>query len=148
MYRKPMRLRRWWCAAILAGLMNGALLAYWADWAVSATVQATHDEAAKEQAERISPRVALVLGTAPNLGDGRPNAFYWQRLRAAADLSHRGAVRGILVSGDNGRMDYDEPSNMRRDLHGLGVPLPPSPEITPALAPSTASCGRKRFLPK
>ncbi len=63
---------------------------------------------------------ALVLGTA-KLCDGRPNRFYEHRLDAAAALWHAGRVAAILVSGDNGRVGYDEPSDMRRDLIGRGV---------------------------
>ena len=34
-----------------------------------------------------------------------------------------GGLGGERHRASNARMDYDEPSNMRRDLHGLGVPL-------------------------
>ncbi|MFW5859256.1 MAG: SanA/YdcF family protein [Planctomycetota bacterium] len=64
--------------------------------------------------------VALVLGTARHC-DGRPNRFYEHRLDAAAELWHAGRVAAILVSGDNGRIGYDEPSDMRRDLIERGV---------------------------
>jgi SanA protein len=66
-------------------------------------------------------RVALVLGTAPTI-QGRPNLFYTYRLRAAADLWEAGAIDGVLVSGDNGNADYNEPDAMRADLVALGVP--------------------------
>lgn len=66
--------------------------------------------------------VALVLGTAKTVADGRPNAFYTTRVLLAARLYHEGKVRGIIVSGDNSRADYSEPADMRRDLVALGVP--------------------------
>ncbi|MER2598119.1 MAG: ElyC/SanA/YdcF family protein [Caldilineales bacterium] len=66
-------------------------------------------------------RVALVLGTAKYY-NGRINAFYLGRMRAAAQLYHAGKVQGILVSGDNGSTAYNEPEEMRRDLIALGVP--------------------------
>ncbi|QDU66808.1 SanA/YdcF family protein [Engelhardtia mirabilis] len=65
--------------------------------------------------------VALVLGTSPT-HEGRPNRFYVARMDAAAALFTAGAVDGILVSGDNGRPDYDESSRMRADLVARGVP--------------------------
>jgi SanA protein len=65
--------------------------------------------------------VALVLGTAPTVR-GRPNPFYSSRIEAAAALWRAGRVRGIIVSGDNGRVDYDEPSAMQADLVAAGVP--------------------------
>ena len=112
------KLKKWWMVSLLALAVNLCALAWWADWTVSA-----HAEQMAQHPRQSRPQIALVLGTAPNLGDGRPNAFYWQRLRAAAKLYMSGEVAGILVSGDNGRRDYDEPSTMRRDLASLGVPL-------------------------
>jgi SanA protein len=65
--------------------------------------------------------VALVLGTA-RLHDGRLNRFYTARIDAAAELFAAGKVRGLLVSGDNGRRGYNEPEAMRQDLIAKGVP--------------------------
>jgi len=66
--------------------------------------------------------VALVLGTAKYVQGGRLNLFYLPRIQAAAKLFHAGKVRGIVVSGDNSRTDYDEPTHMKSDLVALGVP--------------------------
>jgi len=44
------------------------------------------------------------------------------RIRAAAELYKAGKVDGILVSGDNGSADYNEPAEMKSDLVALGVP--------------------------
>jgi SanA protein len=65
--------------------------------------------------------VALLLGTA-KLHYGRPNLFYGPRIESAAELFKTGKVRGILVSGDNGRVGYSEPEDMRDDLVAAGVP--------------------------
>ena len=65
--------------------------------------------------------VALVLGTS-KYANGRINTFYAARIRAAAELYQSGKVDGILVSGDNGRDDYNEPAQMKADLVALGVP--------------------------
>lgn len=65
--------------------------------------------------------VALVLGTNPK-PRGRRNPFYEARLNAAAALFQAGTVRGLLVSGDNSRKTYDEPSAMKADLVARGVP--------------------------
>jgi len=67
--------------------------------------------------------VALVLGTAPRLGNGRwKNPFFENRIDAAAELYHAGKVRHLLVSGDNRRKNYDEPTAMRSALLTRGVP--------------------------
>ena len=53
---------------------------------------------------------------------GRPNLYYKYRIDAAAQLWKAGKVDAILVSGDNSRKDYDEPSSMKSDLVEKGVP--------------------------
>lgn len=65
--------------------------------------------------------IAVVLGTS-KYSNGRLNSFYAGRIRAAAELYRSGKVDGILVSGDNGRQDYNEPDQMKTDLVALGVP--------------------------
>lgn len=66
--------------------------------------------------------VALVLGCSKQLGDGRRNLFFERRMAAAAELYRTGQVSYLLVSGDNSRPDYDEPSDMRAALVAAGVP--------------------------
>ncbi len=66
--------------------------------------------------------VGLVLGTSPTLRSGSDNPFFVARMDAAAKLFREGKVRHLLVSGDNGQKDYDEPSAMRDALVARGVP--------------------------
>ncbi len=67
--------------------------------------------------------VALVLGTSPTMGGGRwSNPFFEGRMDAAAALFLQGKVRHLLVSGDNGTRQYDEPTAMRDALISRGVP--------------------------
>ncbi|UNO42113.1 ElyC/SanA/YdcF family protein [Streptomyces sp. MST-110588] len=67
-----------------------------------------------------SAPVAVVFGA--GLWNGEPSPYLAHRLDAAARLYERGAVRAILVTGDNGRHDYDEPDAMRTYLVAHGVP--------------------------
>lgn len=67
-------------------------------------------------------RVALVLGCAERLANGRANVYFTNRVRAAAELFHAEGVEYILVSGDNRRHDINEPEDMKRALVALGVP--------------------------
>lgn len=114
-------LRRRWRLPRLAlqgGLVIGVFLGC-AEWAVQ------HSAAGLifESADGLPPAdVALVLGTARSLGNGRANCFYAPRLDAAAELFRLGKVRGIIVSGDNSRPDYSEPGDMKVDLVARGVP--------------------------
>jgi SanA protein len=65
--------------------------------------------------------VGLVLGTSPTT-NGRRNLFFTARIEAAADLYRLGKVRHLIVSGDNRRADYDEPTAMLEALIAQGVP--------------------------
>jgi len=67
-------------------------------------------------------RAGLVLGCAPTVAEGRTNLFFAYRIDAAARLYHAGRVDCLIVSGDNGRKSYDEPTAMAEALVRLGVP--------------------------
>jgi vancomycin permeability regulator SanA len=64
--------------------------------------------------------VALVLGALEE--GGRPSGFLAARLDVARELFTAGKVRAILISGDNGRPGYDEPTSGRGYLIERGVP--------------------------
>lgn len=64
---------------------------------------------------------ALVLGCAKEV-EGRPNLYFKFRIDATAQLWHAGKINAIVVSGDNCRKGYDEPSAMKTDLVAKGVP--------------------------
>jgi vancomycin permeability regulator SanA len=65
--------------------------------------------------------VALVLG-AQVYPDGAPSAYLAARLDLAKRLLDAGKVRAILLSGDNGRWEYNEPGAMAVYLIARGVP--------------------------
>jgi len=67
-------------------------------------------------------RAALVLGCSKYLSGGNINYFYKYRIEAAAKLFKAGKVDAIVVSGDNGKKGYDEPTQMRDDLIKLDIP--------------------------
>jgi SanA protein len=67
-------------------------------------------------------RVGLVLGTSKFLANGYENYYFKYRIEAAFELYQAGKIDFILVSGDNSRKEYDEPTMMRDDLIALGVP--------------------------
>ncbi len=73
-------------------------------------------------ADDVTPEpVALVLGALVQ-PDGTPSPFLTARLALAKRLYDAGKVRVLLVSGDHGRPDYDEPDTMRGWLVAHGVP--------------------------
>jgi len=67
-------------------------------------------------------RVGLVLGCSTRLADGRPNPYFVHRVEAATALYEAGVVAYLLVSGDNGTRDYDEPTMIKASLVERGVP--------------------------
>ncbi|MFF2746204.1 vancomycin high temperature exclusion protein [Kitasatospora sp. NPDC058048] len=67
-----------------------------------------------------SAPVAVVFGA--GLYQGKPSAYLEHRLVAAVDLYREGKVQAILVTGDNGRIEYDEPDAMYTYLTEHGVP--------------------------
>ncbi|RDG35405.1 SanA/YdcF family protein [Streptomyces corynorhini] len=64
--------------------------------------------------------VAVVFGA--GLLSGRPTPYLAHRLDAAAELYRAGKVKVVLVTGDNSRVEYDEPDAMRTYLVRRGVP--------------------------
>jgi len=73
-------------------------------------------------AETPHRRVGLVLGCKKQLGDGTPNPFFDNRLRAATELFKAGKIDYFLVSGDNHTVGYDEATDMKEVLLQAGLP--------------------------
>lgn len=67
-------------------------------------------------------KVGLLLGTAKYLSDGNINLYYKYRINAAEALFKSGKINYILISGDNGTEDYNEPEEMKNDLISRGIP--------------------------
>lgn len=67
-------------------------------------------------------RVGIVLGTSKYLGNGRLNLFFKYRVEAALELYHNKKIDFILISGDNSRKTYDEPTDFKDALIEGGVP--------------------------
>lgn len=65
--------------------------------------------------------VGLLLGTSKGSEDF-PNYYFKYRVEATARLYHAGKIEKILASGDNSRVDYNEPQDMKNALIEMGVP--------------------------
>jgi SanA protein len=68
-----------------------------------------------------SAPVAIIFGAGLNR-DGTPMPVLADRVRTGVDLYRAGAVRKLLLSGDNRFKDYSEPEAMRALAVELGVP--------------------------
>lgn len=67
-------------------------------------------------------KVGIVLGTSKFTNGNRINLYYKYRLEAAEVLYKSGKIKFILISGDNSRKEYDEPSDFKTDLIAKGIP--------------------------
>lgn len=67
-------------------------------------------------------KVGLVLGTSKTNRSGSENAYFTNRITAVVELYQAGKIEYILVSGDNGSVDYDEPTDMKNALIERGIP--------------------------
>ena len=113
------RLLRFSLAAMGVVTLLAAGASIWA-W----TVSTGHIEVAGEDSgdgDAVRAPVAIVLGAAVH-ADGQPSPWLAHRLDVAADLYTSGRVEAILVSGDNRRAGYDEPTVMRSYLLSRGIP--------------------------
>ena len=116
--RRAIRILKWLTIVTVAlGLAGLALvlgLRWWVERRYSAQIY--------EDVEAVPPRpVALVLG-AGLWPDGSLTPVLADRVATAADLYQAGKVEKLLCSGDNRRVDYNEPAAMKRYAVRLGVP--------------------------
>lgn len=65
--------------------------------------------------------VGVVLGCVKKVG-AYDNEFFTTRVDAAAKLFHAGRVQYLLVTGDNSKRGYDEPTDLKAALVAKGVP--------------------------
>lgn len=66
-------------------------------------------------------RVGLLLGTGKFLSNKKLNPYYVYRIDGASQLIKAGKIKYLIISGDNSRLDYDEPNMMRADLIKAGI---------------------------
>ncbi|MYR27463.1 MULTISPECIES: ElyC/SanA/YdcF family protein [unclassified Streptomyces] len=86
----------------------------------SAWIRVASDGGVRAEADVDRAPIAVVFGA--GLWDGKPSPYLAHRLDAAARLYAAGRVTAVLVTGDNSRTSYDEPTAMRDYLARAGVP--------------------------
>ncbi|MGV0924622.1 SanA/YdcF family protein [Empedobacter tilapiae] len=86
-------------------------------------IENSTEEFVTNQLEKLpKTKVAVVLGTAPNLVNGYQNYYFTYRIEAATKLYQSGKVTHFILSGDHGRKNYNEPEAMKQALIKNGVP--------------------------
>lgn len=67
-------------------------------------------------------KVGLVLGTSKYLKNGTVNLYFKYRIDATVALYKNNKIECILISGDNSKEDYDEPTDFKNELISKGIP--------------------------
>lgn len=114
-------MRRWAKRLLVASGLAGVLGVVFVVWARHSVTSAGEGRIFHAVEEVPECEVALVLGCAREIG-GWPNRYFTYRMEAVRELYEAGKVREILVSGDNSRVGYDEPSDMKAALVEAGIP--------------------------
>ena len=68
-----------------------------------------------------NPQCIIILGAGVRI-DGSPTKMLADRLEVGIALYKKGAAPKILLSGDNGKIEYNELKAMRRYVEAAGVP--------------------------
>ncbi len=115
------RRRRWVRRLFRLALVGAAVLAV---VVVASVLYVDHGARGHVYAADAVPAapVVLVLGAQVYEPGDVPSPFLAARLELARQLYASGRAKVILVSGDNGRPDYNEPGGMRTWLTAHGVP--------------------------
>jgi SanA protein len=97
----------------------GIIFIVWANYSIKkdSDAYASYNIADVPQA-----KTALLLGTGKNLSNGKPNAYFYNRIQATVDLYKSGKIQYVIVSGDNSQKNYNEPEDMQSALMQYGVP--------------------------
>lgn len=96
----------------MLGCVLGLAPATWMHAVADSRIRTVADAPARD--------VAVVFGA--GLWEGRPSPYLAHRLATAAELYRTGKAKVVLVTGDNSRVEYDEPDAMRTYLTERGVP--------------------------
>lgn len=67
-------------------------------------------------------KVGLLLGTSKHTHNGYLNYYYKHRVDATLKLYSSGKIDYVIISGDNSKKDYDEPTQFKNDLMAYGIP--------------------------
>ena len=104
--------------SVIAAILSAAAIIWYCHHAIISCAEFCYSDI-----ERVPFReTALLLGAAKRSPSGSPNLYFSARIETAAKLFHAGKIKHILISGDNSRKDYDEPTDMKNALLALAVP--------------------------
>ncbi len=107
---------------LLFGLIALSSITYSVMWFANKSVlEASENKTYSIIATVPARRVGLLLGTSKFLKGGYLNSYFANRIDAATALFRANKIKYIIISGDNSRKNYDEPSDMRNELIKNGI---------------------------
>lgn len=104
---------------IFIALTLGLLLIFAAHWVVELK---TNSFIFSDENQIPENQVGIVLGTSKLLKGNRKNLYFDYRMDAVEALYRAQKIKYILVSGDNSRVEYNEPLDMQQALIEKGIP--------------------------
>lgn len=107
---------------LIAGLIFFGISVLFISWANYKIENNTEDFVTSNISKLPNEKVGLLLGTSRILANGNPNPYFYNRIEAAAELYRSGKIKNIIASGDNSRIHYNEPEDMKQALIKSGVP--------------------------
>lgn len=100
-------------------IVSAFIFTYWANYKIKNTAKPF----VFDQVDDVPQvNVGLLLGASRLTANGYENFYFNYRINAALELFHAGKIKYIIVSGDNSRKTYDEPTDMKNALISGGVP--------------------------
>jgi SanA protein len=108
-----------WKKVVLYSFLLSVFIVCWSNFSV---YYESKDFISKDVSELPPVKTGLLLGTSRNLRGGSENAYFFHRIDACVKLYEAGKIKNILISGDNGRKDYNEPEDMKQELMARGIP--------------------------
>lgn len=100
-------------------IVSAFIFTYWANYKIKNTAKPFVFDQVNDVPE---VKVGLLLGASRLTANGYENFYFNYRINAALELFHAGKIKYIIVSGDNSRKTYDEPTDMKNALISGGVP--------------------------
>lgn len=91
-------------------------------WANSTISKQTENKIYSDVNTIPANNAGLLLGTSKLLKNGKMNQYFENRIVATARLFEAGKIKNVVISGDNGTKDYNEPEDMKNELVKRGIP--------------------------
>ncbi len=111
-----------WFKRIVFALILLILLSIFALWYANDLIVATSEGKTTSDILAVpAVKTGLLLGTSKTLKNGWPNLYFAYRIQAATELFKAGKIQNVIISGDNSRSTYDEPTDMKNELIKNGI---------------------------